>query len=160
MPFSNINITFTPAQMANIEAAIVTILNNLPVKFNLTKDERSSIQNIADERYPYAKRGIEIHGPNNPTLVTGFAGTQAEATSDLTFFDQSQIVKLKLAKVMEIVTDTQQVAGGEAYTWLRNLYETAQMAAKNQVPGADSVVDDLSPLFENQGGGGDPLPNP
>lgn len=160
MPFSNINTTFSNAQLNNINDAITTILNNLPVKFNLTKQERQSLQNIADERYPFAKRGIEIHGPNNPTLVTGFAGTQAEATSDLTFFDQSETIKLKLLKVIEIVTDTQQVAGSEAYTWLRNLYETAQMAAKNQVPGADSVVDDLAPLFANQGGGGDPLPNP
>ena len=151
MPFNKINTTFTPGQEAAIDAAIQTIIDNLPVKFNLTKEERGELQNISDERYPYAQRGIEIHGPNNPVLVSGFAGTQAEATSDFKFYNQSEVVIQKLLKVIEIVTDTQHVAGSEAYDWLKELYASAQRGAKNQVPGADSVVNDLKTLFEKQG---------
>jgi hypothetical protein len=159
MPFSKINTTFTPAQLAAIDAAIAEILANLPAQFNLNKDERTALPNISDERYPYAKRGIQIHGPNNPNLVSGFAGTQAEATNDLTFFDQSETVIQRLRQVIEIVTDTQQVAGSEAYAWLRELYRMAQGAAANQVPGSDAVVDDLKTLFEGQGTAGEE-PNP
>jgi len=151
MPFNKINQTFTPTQQNNINDAIDVILANLPVKFNLTVDERGKLQNISDERYPYAKRGIEIHGPNNPAMVSGYAGTQAEATNDMVFYDQSEVVIQKLLKVIEIVTDTQHVAGSEAYEWLRELYAAAQRAAVGQVPGADSVVTDLAPLFEGQG---------
>jgi hypothetical protein len=160
MPFSNINTTLSGAQLAAIDTAITNLLAALPVKYNLTKDERVKLPNISSERYPYVKRGIEIHGPNNPTLVTGFAGTQAEASNDLVFFDQHEAIKQKLLKVLEIVTDTQQVAGSEAYRWLRLLYTTAQTAAANQVPGADSVVDDLAPLFDKESNGGTSPINP
>ena len=54
-------------------------------------------------------------------------------------------------QVVEIVTDTQHVAGSEAYEWLRELYRSSKAAAENQVPGADTVVDDLKSLFEGQG---------
>jgi len=151
MPFSKINTTFTPAQIAAIDAAIAQILANLPEQFNLTKEERTQLPNISDERYPYAQRGIEIHGAGNPILVSGFAGTQAEATNDFTFYNQSEEVIQKLMQVVEIVTDTQHVAGSEAYVWLRELYRTSKAAAEGQVPGADTVVDDLKTLFGGQG---------
>ena len=151
MPFNKINITFSPVQLAAIDAAITSILANLPVQFNLTKDERTELPNISDERYPYALRGIEIHGPNNPILVSGFAGTQADATTDFTFYNQSEDIIQRLMQVVEIVTDTQHVAGSEAYEWLRELYRASKAAAENQVPGADTVVDDLKSLFEGQG---------
>ena len=151
MPFNKINIIFTPVQLAAIDAAINSILANLPVQYNLTKDERTELPNISDERYPYAQRGIEIHGPNNPILVSGFAGTQAAATTDFTFYNQSEDIIQRLMQVVEIVTDTQHVAGSEAYEWLRELYRSSKAAAENQVPGADTVVDDLKTLFEDQG---------
>jgi hypothetical protein len=151
MPFSQIDKVFTPLQLTAIEAAADAILANLPEQFNLTKEERTSLQNISDERYPFAQRGIEIHGPANPNLVSGFAGTQANATNDFTFYNQSETVIQKLKQIIEIVTDTQQVAGHEAYVWLRELYRQSKGAAENQVPGADAVVDDLKGLFEGQG---------
>jgi len=151
MPFNKINTTFSALQLAAIEAAVVQILANLPEQFNLTTEERTALPNISDARYPYAQRGIEIHGPNNPNLVSGFAGTQAEATNDFTFYNQSETVIQRLKQVIEIVTDTQQVAGSEGYVWLRELYRNAKGAAENQVPGADAVVDDLKTLFEGQG---------
>jgi len=158
MPFSNIDTTFTPAQLAAIEAAVAQILANLPAQHNLTKEERTELPNISDERYPYAQRGIEIHGPNNPLLVSGFAGTQAEATNDFTFYNQSEGIIQRLLQVVEIATDTQHVAGSEGYVWLRELYRTAKGAAENQVPGA--VVDDLKTLFEQQGTPPPTPPNP
>ena len=159
MPFQKINTTFSPLQSAAIDAAIAAILANLPAQFNLTKEERTELPNISDERYPYAQRGIEIHGPNNPILVSGFAGTQAEATSDFTFYNQSENIIQRLLQVVEIVTDTQHVAGSEAFVWLRELYRSSKAAAENQVPGADSVVDDLKSLFDGQGTPGE-IPPP
>ena len=148
MPFSKINIILTAAQMTAIDEAISVIINTLPVKFNLTKTERQTLPNIDNERYPYVERSVENHGPNNPNLVSGFAGTQAEATNDFTFYDQVENFIGQLLQVVEIYQDTQQVAGSEAYTWTRALYRSAKEAAENQVPGADAVVEDLAPLFE------------
>lgn len=155
MPFSKINITLTPAQVQAIQKAINELKNpaNMPVQFNLTKKERTSLPNISNERYPYVQRSVQIHGPNNPGFVSGDAGTQAEATNDLTYYDQVENFIQQLTQALEIYTDTQQVAGSEAFVWMRNLYGTAQLKAANQVPGADTVVDDLKPLFDKENTG-------
>ena len=158
MPFSNINITLTPKQVAAIQAAIDALKNpaNMPVQFNLTKGERGSVPNISNERYPYVQRTVQIHAPNNPVLTNAVAGlgvgTLGEATNDLTFYDQMKSFILQILQVAEIYKDTQQVAGGEAFNWMSEFYKYAKQAALNQVPGADAVVDDLKTLFEGQGG--------
>jgi len=156
MPFSNINIVLTGAQITAIQNAITALKApaNMPVQFNLTKAERRTVPNISNERYPYVQRAIQNHAPTNPNLVSGFAGTTAEAANDLTFYDQLKSFILQLKQVMEIYQDTQQVAGSEAYTFTRALYNTSKDAAANQVPGADAVADDLGTLFEGQGGAG------
>ena len=162
MPFSNIDITLDSNQQASIQNALDDLLDvkNLPVQFNLTKAERTALQNIADERYPYVQRAIKNHGPLNPTLVSGFAGNQKEADNDLLFFDQMEKFIGRLRQIIEIYQDTQQVAGSEAYKWTRALYNTAKDAAANQVPGADAVADDLAPLFEQEDKGDTPPVNP
>lgn len=130
----------------------------MPVQFNLTKGERGSVPNISNERYPYVMRAIKNHGPNNPILAAGVAGlgvgTLTEAGNDLTFYDQMEPFILQLLQLVEIYRDTQQVAGGEAFNWMSELYDYSKSAAKNQVPGADAVVDDLKTLFEGQGNTG------
>jgi hypothetical protein len=152
MPFNKINTTLTGAQTAALQAAIDALQNaaNLPVKFNLTKTERSTLQNLSNERYPFAQRSVQIHAPNYPQLVTGNAGTLAEAANDFNFFNQMQTFINQLEKVIEIYRDTQQVAGSECYTWMRELYRNAKAAAENNVPGSDSVADDLAPLLKDR----------
>ncbi|MBI4945134.1 MAG: hypothetical protein HY840_01890 [Bacteroidetes bacterium] len=150
MPFSKINLTLSPAQMTAIQTAINALKStaNMPAQFNLTKAERRTLPNISNERYPYVQRAIKNHAPVNPNFVSGFAGTVAEATNDLTFYDQVGNFIGQLKQIVEIYEDTQQVAGSEAYTWTRAFYNTAKSAAVNQVPGADAVVDDLASMFQ------------
>ena len=148
MPFNKVNTEMSPAQEANIQAAIDALISNLPAKFNLTKKERIDLQNIDTERYPYVKRTVEVHALSFPNFVTGNAGTTAEATIDFKLFNQFEKYIPQLLKVLEIYKDTQQVGGSEAYRWFRAFYNTAVDGAENQVPGADSVVDDLKTLFD------------
>ncbi|MBI4947924.1 MAG: hypothetical protein HY840_16155 [Bacteroidetes bacterium] len=154
MPFSKINITLTAAQLTAIQTAITALKApaNLPAQFNLTKDERTGLSNINNSRYPYVQRAVKNHAVANPGLVSGFAGTLAEATNDFSFFDQMENFIGQLKQIVEIYEDTQQVAGSEAYVWTRELYRNAKAAAENQVPGADAVVDDLAPMFEKASG--------
>ena len=153
MPFNKVNTVLTAAQVTALKAAIVamTAPANLPVKFNLTKKERTDLENIDNKRYPYVQRTITTHAVAHPTLVSGIAGTLVEATNDWTYGNQLEDLALQLEGVVEILRDTQQVAYSELYAWFREFYRMAQAGAENQVPGADAIVADLSPLFENQG---------
>ena len=151
MPTNQLNITLTAPQLAAINAAIDALLSNVPFAVNLTKDERTSLPNIGDERLPFVEKVIDNYAPANPTLVSGFAGSKAEALTDLTLYRQFENPIERLMSVLEIYKDTQQLAGSEAYKFSRVFYDTAQIAAENNVPGANAIVDDLGTLFEGQG---------
>lgn len=159
-PFNKIDIILTQAQMDGIQDGIAMIKENLSPQFNLTKKERGELPNIANARYPYGKRAIEQHGPNNPKIVEGtFYGTLAGAQNDMTFYDQMNPFKLQLLQLVEIFTDTQHVAGHEVWEWVGDFYNSAQRAAESNVPGSDAVVDDLKTIFDRPNQGGDD-PNP
>jgi hypothetical protein len=99
---------------------------------------------------------INNYAPANPTLVSGFAGTLAEAQTDFTLYNQLEPFIEQLRGVLERYQDTQHVGGSEAYTFSREFYSTVQRAAENNVPGSDAIADDLGVLFADQGGPGTP----
>ncbi|HLG36467.1 MAG TPA: hypothetical protein VI757_16435 [Bacteroidia bacterium] len=151
MSTNQINIEFSPLQETAINNDFADIDTNFPFAVNLTKDERGSIANIDNERYPYAQRTMDIHAPNNPNLVTGFAGTYADAQRDWRLVNQCEGFKQKALMLIEKLNDTQHLSGSEVYKFMRQLYASAKLAAANNVPGADTIVDDLKTLFEGQG---------
>ena len=148
MPVNMLNISLTPAQEAAIQTAIDALRANLPFGINLTRQERTELPNIQDERYSFVNKVITNYAPANPALVSGFAGTLAEATTDFNLYNQLESFIEQLRGILEMYTDTQQVGGTEAYTFSREFYGSAQRAAQNNVPGSDAIVDDLGQLFE------------
>lgn len=151
MPVNKLNITLTPEEVDAINEAIQILKNSLPFGLNLTKEERLALSNIQDDRLSFVEKVVVDYAPVNANLVSGFAGTLANAVNDLTLYEQLRNVILQLQSVVETYTDTQQVAGNEAYEFSLEFYGTAQRAAKNNVPGTDAIVDDLGKLFEGQG---------
>ncbi len=158
MPTNQINIAFTDAQVTEINESITKINEAFPFAINLTKQERQSLPGIDDERYPYVQKVMDNYAPNNANLVTGFAGTLAEAQTDWTLVKQINDLLPKLESLIEKMRDTQQLAASENYTFMLEFYGTAQRAAQNKVPGADAIVDDLKPLFDKQGPQTPPTP--
>ena len=159
-PFNKIDTVLTQLQIDGIQAGIDMIKENMQPQHNLTDKEKTDLPNIANARYPYAKRAIEQHGPANPQIVAGtHYGPLGEAQNDMTFFDQTNPFKLQLLQLVEIFTDTQHVAGSEIWAWFRDFYDSAVRASKSNVPGSDAVVEDIKPIFDrpNQGGD-DPMP--
>lgn len=159
-PFNKINSILTQEQIDGIQAGIDMIKENLSPQHNLTDKEKTDLPNIANARYPFAKRAIEQHGPNNPKIVAGtYYATLPEAQNDMTFFEQMQPFIGQLRQLVEIFVDTQHAGGSEAWAWFRDFYDSAVRASKSNVPGADAVVKDLKPIFDRPNQGGDePMP--
>lgn len=151
MPINKIDITFTDPQVAAINEAVDTINTNFPFAQNLTEDEKKQYPTVNSTRYPYVQRTVENHIVNMPALVSGFAGTAANADRDFTLYNQLESIKQKLALLLNKVTETQDVAGAELYAFMLGVYDMAKQADANNVPGARAVIDDLKTLFENQG---------
>ncbi len=79
MAINKLDIVFTTDQVTAIDGAIDAINTNFPFAQNLTEAEKDANQTIDNTRYPYVQRTVEIHIVNTPTLVSGFAGTAANA---------------------------------------------------------------------------------
>lgn len=75
-----------------------------------------------------------------------------EANADYAYLQQLLKLKTKLMKCVEILSDHELAAGHRAFEFMRDFYHMAQRAAERNVPGADSVVDELSPLFDQVNG--------
>ena len=156
MPINKINVTLTPIQVAAIQAALTSLIANVPFAVNLTKQERTEMPNISDERLAFVTKVVNNYAPANPALVSGYAGTLAETQTDFQLYNQLEPFIEQLRSIIERYQDTQQVAGTEAYAFSREFYSSTQGAAENNVPGTDAIADDLGAMFADQGGPGTP----
>src|SRR5436190_260442 len=158
MATNTINISFTVPQLTAMIAAAASANTNFPFAINLTVTERNSTPNIENNRYPYVERAIDFHAPANPNLVSGFAYTLLEAQTDWALVKQCDQLLPLFRAIVEKLEDTRQLAASELWAWFLEFYATAQRAAGNNVTGANTIVDDLSPLFANQGPQTPPAP--
>lgn len=142
-------VQFTSAELETINRnldEILTIING-KATINLTKLERQSIQGVAAERLPYVQVAYNSLIPANPQFKPPFS-SEEDATNDFTYMEQHNQISPKLGKVAEVFSDHQLAAGALAFEYMRDFYDVAKRGAERNVPGADSVVDALSPLFE------------
>lgn len=150
MALPAINIIFTPAQQAAIDAALDALETNAPFRVNIPADDKNDEQAMNVKRYPFTKNVIENYAPANPTLQPGFMPI-GDAKNDMTLYDQFTPKINRLASILESYIDTQWLAGTEGYAYFREFYAIVERAKNNNVPGADAIYNDLKRLYEEQG---------
>lgn len=145
----NMGVSLNQSQYDTIDKSLDTIINILNgVKpINLTKDERTGIQSVAEKRLPYLEKAFDSLIPDNTNLVATFSNLD-EGNADYAYLRQHLKLKTKMAKALEIASDHELAAGYRAFEFMRDFYHMAKRAVERNVPGADSVVDALAPLFE------------
>ena len=150
---NNMGKSFSDAQVEELERALDTLINtpNGLMPINLTKQERQGIQSVAETRLPYLQKAFDSLIPNYPALKPPF-GSEEEAKADHAYLQQLLKLKLKLMKAVEILSDHELAAGHRSFEYMRDFYHMAQRAIERNVPGADTVVDELSPLFDQVNG--------
>ena len=74
-----------------------------------------------------------------------------EGSKDLKLFSFLQSVENELSQILEMVRDTRQLAGSEAYDAGLKIYRKAKYNESNDVPGSKAIVEELGKLFK-QGG--------
>lgn len=152
-------VQFTNAEMETINRnldEILTIING-KATVNLTKPERQGIQGVAAERLPYVQVAFNSLIPGNPQFKPPFSN-EDDAINDFTYMEQHNQLAPKIGKLVEIFSDHHLAAGALAFEYMRDFYDVGKRGAERNVPGADSIVDELSPLF-NAANPTPPLPN-
>ena len=135
------------------EKEVMELLAKLKAKFpfgiKLSPDDRKRLPKLDDARIPFADKGVSF-GEQQPMVVPPYTDLD-ELKKDLNFVKATRRVGAEVASFAEMVTDTRMAAGSDAYQAALSIYNSAKAAAKQGVPGTQTIVDEMGKLFEGQG---------
>ena len=143
---NRIDVVVTPENKENIFQALKSIKEGMTYLIKLSEDDRKSIQKIDDGRKPFVQKSLE-HALKNMDLDPG-SELLKEAGKDIDLYSFLASVENELHQMLEMVTDTKQVAGSEAYEVARFIYMKAKMNVKMGIPGSQAIVDELCKLYK------------
>ena len=111
----------------------------------LTKEERIALPKMGEKSLAFVTKANE-YSKQHAELRPSFS-TQDEFDIDVADATGLLPIESMLNQLASQVDDTAMLAGSEAYTQALIFYNNAKMAAKNNVPGAKEVYDDLKSRF-------------
>jgi hypothetical protein len=148
MMVNRISATLSDEQMKKVKEAFNTIFNTLPL-VGLTKDERVTMPKISEGNKIFVEDSL-VALKNNGGFLPAYLQVD-ELEKDITLFSQMDEIASLSAQLTEKVSDTQMLAGSEAYITALTAYRLFEAAANAGLPGADAVYDQLKQRFAGQG---------
>ncbi len=132
--------------MEEVTIALTTAANALqPYLLALTPDQRKEMAKMSDKTVPFVEKNLEYCG-SAPQFVPPFMDCEALAV-DVKVTQQLIPLYRIITGMSDGLDDTVMVAGSEAYINALNYYNSVKQAAKNNVPVAKSIYEDLSKRF-------------
>lgn len=144
-----IDVNLSIEAKASVLQAISAAKLAMPFLIKLSDSERKSLQPIDDGRKPFVEKSIDF-ASRNSNLDPGSGLLQA-APNDVSLYSFLAIAENELSQLLEMVRDTKQAAGSEAYDVARFVYMKAKMNVKMGIPGSQAIVDELSKLYKQNG---------
>lgn len=141
-----ISVTVPEANQDLVFQAIGGIKTSLPFLTRMSKSDRESVSMMYDERKSFVEKCFDF-ASRNPDLVVE-DGLLDEGNIDLKLFTFLQSVENELAQLIEMVHDTRQLAGSEAYDAGLKIYRKAKFNDSIDIPGSKAIVDELGKLFK------------
>ena len=155
MPNDNrISAALTPAEVAAILTKLNEIKALLPFLLNLTKKERSSLPKLGPSSLNFDEQ-CQAYMASAPNLVPPFVDP-AEVNKDRALRLVLADIYREAKKFCEMVDDTRLALGNEIWMADLSFYHTVKMAARRDVPGSDTVYDDLKARFPGSAGDEEP----
>ena len=158
MPYQNLQGTIPPAVMAIIMTSVNNIKMELsPYVINLSMAERSNLYKMGPTRFSLAQKVIVVCD-TLPIVVPNFVNP-VEIKDDFERYNQYLPLRQALAQILESVDDSMMASGSEIMTkGAKPIYANVKVAKDQNVPGADSADELLSPYYDlpDQPDGGNP----
>ena len=120
--------TLTPAQKTAIDAAVQTILSNLPATVDLSPEQRHDLIKAGDKSQAFLSRCRDLVNQNPAWLPSTFPRT--EFLADLALFEALAPVESEITQLLEKVSDTRMAAGSDAMMAALVLYGIAKAAGQ------------------------------
>ena len=140
MPDNRVSATLPQDDIAAIKAAIATIREKLPVLLALTPEESKSLTRMGDKSRAFVAKALEV-ATQHPKILPGVFDLQ-EMKDDLSLFEALYPLQMELSQLYSMIEDTTAVAGSEAFTAARMVYNYAK---------ASQMEGELEPLMEDLG---------
>lgn len=111
----------------------------------LTKEERRTILKMGEKALSFVSNANNL-SKEHPELLPSFV---AQEDFDIDVADATSLLPLEnnLTALSSLINDTAMLAGSEAYNSALLFYNNVKLAAKNNVPGAKEVYDELKTQF-------------
>ena len=144
MPYQDINITLSEADLTEIRQAVATIQQKLPFLITLNTTERKRLFKMGDKRLTFVQTSLNAAQSNRNILpasfdLNGFSNDFRLATSLME-------IEMLLNQLSEQVDDTLLAVGSEAMTSSLTVYDYVKTAAK-KTPGLKGIAEQLGTLL-------------
>lgn len=146
---NHVSATVTDEIKIQVLAKFQEVMDLLPFLVNLSPAEKRGITTIGTER---GAMDETFHAEMNahPELVPSFVDT-AELELDRELRGDLLEILQRAREVCEALEDTSHLAGSDVLLGYLSFYSNAQQAAKRGVPGADTLLANLSRFFPKRG---------
>lgn len=155
---NRISAELTPANKTAILAKLGEIEALLPFLLNLTAAEKSSLPKMSTIR-DGMDEAFAMEMMAHPELVPSFVDA-AELAKDRALRSALRDIFQQVGPLCEALEDTQTAAGVDTYLAYLSFYNNVKQAAKRNVPGANTIYDNLKRFFPRGGGPTQPTPPP
>ncbi|MBS4028914.1 MAG: hypothetical protein KGZ58_09770 [Ignavibacteriales bacterium] len=145
MPYQNISATLDAPNIVDVLKRIDEARAMLPFLINLTPEERETIPKMGDKTVAFVEKTID-YGNGNPQIVPPYTDL-TELARDTNLNKSLAPIENALAQLHEAISDTRLAVGSEAYTASLSIYHSVRNAAKSNVPGTDTIYQDLKQRF-------------
>lgn len=157
---NQISIVIAPATKTAILAKLAE-LRALVLEFaiNLTPDERMHTPTISTERSAMVTT-FDMQMATHPDVIPGYVDMPEKDKDSAAFGDLAEMLAPAM-EICEMLSDTVHLVGADLLKAYLTFYSAVQMAAKNNVPGATTLLEDLRRFIpRGRKSGGSPASTP
>lgn len=142
---NRISITLTAEAEQQVRTGLTMIQEAMPFLVGLTPSERVNLPKINVNNKVFTEDALNV-AANNASLLPPFVKVD-EMRNDLVLFEKLDELIVVLKQLLEKLTDTQMLAGSEAYASALAVYKIAGAAADSGIEGAKAVYEQLRERF-------------
>ena len=140
---NTIDASLTPEDRTAIEGHLTAIQAALPFLADLTPDERRSLPKMGDKSRAFVERTLEV-ARQDVSFLPRNLDIEAFAR-DLALWMQLESLRSRVARLAELLDDTQLAAGSEAYLAALEVYAAAKRSGRGA--GLDDLIDRVGQRF-------------
>ena len=149
MTENRISIEISAADIAAVTEAIQVIVTKLsPYLIALGVEDKKALAKIGERNLPFVEKCVQYAETNSEFLPFYVSG--AELRKDFTAFGVLKNFLRSINQVVSNLDDTATICGSETSDGTSAYYGSVRTAAKNGVPNANAIYEDLSIRYEAQ----------